>query len=87
MREKLAFLPAKSDAVGRTSAITGSAQSTESRGTLTIAKATIAIDVSTLKSDRALRDDRIRVTAPSVAGAVSVEDRVKLGFDLRLKRG
>src|ERR1700676_2527164 len=33
VREKLAFLPAQSDAVGRTSSVTGEATLTESKGT------------------------------------------------------
>ena len=36
VREKLGFLPAKSDAVGRTSSITGAAALTESKGTIAI---------------------------------------------------
>jgi len=59
VREKLAFLPAKSDAVGRTSKITGSADSTDSGGRLEFTKASFRIDVSSLTSDRAMRDARI----------------------------
>jgi len=60
VREKLAFLPAQSDAVGRTSQITGQAAIAESASTLTIKSASFAIDVETLKSDRSMRDEKIR---------------------------
>jgi polyisoprenoid-binding protein YceI len=60
VREKLAFLAAKNDAVGRTSAITGSAESTGDGDALTITKASFKIDVSTLTSDQDRRDQRIR---------------------------
>jgi polyisoprenoid-binding protein YceI len=60
VREKLAFLPAKNDAVGRTSAITGEAESTGEGDALKITKASFKIDVSTLTSDQDKRDQRIR---------------------------
>jgi polyisoprenoid-binding protein YceI len=156
VREKLAFLPAKNDAVGRTSSITGDAESTGTGDALTITKAGFKIDVSTLTSDQDRRDQRIRsigiesdrfptatfelaqpialtkkkvdatgdltlhgvkkrvtiplqvqqsgstleavgsltfpwgdfgMTAPSVAGFVSVEDTATLEFDLKLAAG
>jgi polyisoprenoid-binding protein YceI len=59
VREKLAFLPAQSDAVGRTSSITGAAKLTESKGTTTIATASFEVAVNTLKSDRSMRDEKI----------------------------
>ena len=59
VREKLAFLPAESDAVGRTSQITGSAAFNESKGTVTITAASFNVAVGTLKSDRSMRDQRI----------------------------
>ncbi len=59
VREKLAFLPAQSDAVGRTSSITGAAQLSEANGTITITTASFNVDVSTLKSDRSMRDEKI----------------------------
>jgi YceI-like domain len=59
VREKLAFLPAESDAVGRTSSITGSATLTESKGRITIAAASFDVAVNTLKSDRSMRDEKI----------------------------
>ncbi len=60
VREKLAFLPALSDAVGRTSAITGDAMFADVKGTLTVTAASFVIDVSTLKSNEQLRDEHIR---------------------------
>jgi polyisoprenoid-binding protein YceI len=59
VREKLAFLPAQSDAVGRTSSITGGAQLSESTGTITITSASFDVAVGTLKSDRSMRDEKI----------------------------
>lgn len=60
VREKLAFLPAQSDAVGRTSQITGQALLTDSNGKVTISTASFNVAVSTLKSDRSMRDEKIR---------------------------
>ncbi len=59
VREKLAFLPAQSDAVGRTSQITGAATISESGGTIKIAAANFSVAVNTLKSDKSMRDERI----------------------------
>jgi len=60
VREKLAFLPAQSDAVGRTSQITGSATFTDSAGTVRVTAASFKVDVLTLQSDRSMRDEKIR---------------------------
>ncbi len=60
VREKLAFLPAQSDAVGRTSQITGGATLSEASGGLTISAASFDVAVSTLTSDRSMRDEKIR---------------------------
>jgi len=60
VREKLAFLAAESDAVGRTSKMTGRATFSEAKGTVTIAAASFAVAVDTLKSDRSMRDEKIR---------------------------
>jgi polyisoprenoid-binding protein YceI len=60
VREKLAFLPALSDAVGRTSAITGSATFAATDGTLSVTTASFVIDVETLKSNEQLRDEHIQ---------------------------
>ena len=59
VREKLVFLPAQSDAVGRTSSITGTAGLTESNGTISITSASFDVAVNTLKSDRSMRDEKI----------------------------
>jgi polyisoprenoid-binding protein YceI len=60
VREKLAFLPAQSDAVGRTSQITGSASFTDAANTVTVTAASFDVNVLTLKSDRSMRDEKIR---------------------------
>jgi polyisoprenoid-binding protein YceI len=59
VREQLAFLPAQSDAVGRTSQITGRASFIESNGSVTITTASFDVAVNTLKSDRSMRDEKI----------------------------
>ncbi|MCW2996318.1 MAG: putative secreted protein [Conexibacter sp.] len=59
VREKLAFLAAQNDAVGRTSQITGGATLKQSGTTVTVTAASFGIDVSTLPSDKAQRDQRI----------------------------
>ncbi len=59
VREKLGFLPAQSDAVGRTSSITGAAVLNESKSTITITTASFDVAVNTLKSDRSMRDEKI----------------------------
>jgi polyisoprenoid-binding protein YceI len=60
VREKLAFLPAESQAVGRTTQVTGSATFTGSGTTVQVTHASFAVDVETLKSDRSMRDEKIR---------------------------
>jgi polyisoprenoid-binding protein YceI len=59
VREKLAFLPAQSDAVGRTSAISGDLTFAGAGGSLSVTAASFTADVSKLKSDRSMRDQRI----------------------------
>jgi polyisoprenoid-binding protein YceI len=59
VREQLASLPAPSDAVGRTSAITGTLTLTQSASGYTVTAASFTVDVSTLTSDKAQRDQRI----------------------------
>jgi hypothetical protein len=59
VREKLAFLPAKSDAVGRTSAIRGATSLTGPDSALTVESAAFSADVTKLTSDRSMRDQRI----------------------------
>jgi polyisoprenoid-binding protein YceI len=59
VREKLAFLPAQSDAVGRTSSITGSATLRGPNKALVVSAASFEVDLRTLKSDRGLRDEKL----------------------------
>jgi hypothetical protein len=59
VREKLGFLPAASDAVGRTSAITGGATLTESGNVITVRSASFVVAVNTLKSNESMRDQHI----------------------------
>jgi polyisoprenoid-binding protein YceI len=59
VREKLAFLPAQSDAVGRTSSITGQATVATTGSTVKISAASFDVAVNTLKSDRSMRDEKI----------------------------
>ncbi len=61
VREQLASLPAPSDAVGRTSAVTGTMTLAQSAGGYTLTAAAFEVDVTSLTSDRAIRDQRIRV--------------------------
>ena len=60
VREKLAALPAPSDAVGRTGAITGQFTLTQDSGAYKVSKAEFTVDVSQLKSDESKRDNSIR---------------------------
>jgi len=59
VREQLASLPAPSDAVGRTSSITGSVTITQSGSSDTVAAASLTVNVNTLTSDRSMRDQRL----------------------------
>ena len=64
VREKLLRLPASNDAVGRTSAITGAFRLNGDGGVLRVEKGMrIDVDVSTIKSDEARRDDHMRTMA------------------------
>jgi polyisoprenoid-binding protein YceI len=58
VREKLGFLPAESDAVGRTSAITGTATFAQSGQVVSVRAASFTVDV--LKSNEAMRDEHIQ---------------------------
>jgi polyisoprenoid-binding protein YceI len=60
VHEKLAFLSAPSDAVGRTSQITGNATITGSGTTLTVTTATFTVNVQSLTSDQSMRDNHIQ---------------------------
>ncbi|MGP0049190.1 MAG: hypothetical protein ACLPZR_10140 [Solirubrobacteraceae bacterium] len=59
VREKLGFLPAESDAVGRTSQITGHATIVESGGTVRFTAGSFKVNVYSLKSNEAMRDQHI----------------------------
>jgi polyisoprenoid-binding protein YceI len=59
VREKLASLSAPSDAVGRTSAITGTLTLTQAASAYTVTAAGFSVDVSKLTSDQSRRDQRI----------------------------
>lgn len=60
VRERLANLSADSDAVGRTERITGSATITGSGTGLTVTAADFSVDMTTITSDRSMRDNRLR---------------------------
>jgi polyisoprenoid-binding protein YceI len=60
VHEQLAFLSAPSDAVGRTSQITGSATITGSGTTLTVTTASFAVNVESLTSDQSMRDSHLQ---------------------------
>jgi polyisoprenoid-binding protein YceI len=60
VREKLANLPAPSDAVGRTGAVTGQVTIADQGGAYSAKNANFTVDVSQLKSDQDKRDNRIR---------------------------
>ena len=60
VRERLASLSADSDAVGRTNAITGTATIVSSGGGLSVTTADFSVDMTTITSDRQMRDNRLR---------------------------
>ena len=60
VRERLAFLSAPSDAVGRTSQITGTATITGSGTSLTVTTASFTVNVESLTSDQQMRDSHIQ---------------------------
>jgi len=59
VREQLASLPAPSDAVGRTSAVTGTLTLAQSASGYSVTAADFTVDVSKLTSDQSRRDQRI----------------------------
>ncbi len=59
VREQLASLAAPTDAVGRTTAITGTLTLSQEAGAYTVGAAAFTVDVSKLTSDQARRDQRI----------------------------
>lgn len=60
VRERLANLDAESDAVGRTSGVTGSITIESDGTTTTLTEATLTVDTTTIASDEDRRDDRLR---------------------------
>jgi polyisoprenoid-binding protein YceI len=60
VREKLARLPARSDAVGRTTAVTGELTVAEDGDALVARDVSIEVDLTQLRSDEQRRDNRIR---------------------------
>lgn len=60
VREKLAALPAKSDAVGRTPAVTGTVRVENAGDALVATDARFEADLTRLTSDESRRDNRIR---------------------------
>lgn len=62
VREKLAFLPAQSDAVGRTKSVTGTFSLADTGSKLTARNVSMQVDVTTLTSNEARRDNRIRTS-------------------------
>lgn len=59
VREQLAFVGAPSDAVGRTSSISGSMTLAQTSAGYTVSAATFTVEVNTLTSDRSMRDQRL----------------------------
>src|SRR6267378_3310496 len=59
VREKLASLSAPSDAVGRTTAVTGTLTLTQAASGYSVTAADVTVDVSKLASDQSRRDQRI----------------------------
>ena len=60
VREQLANLPAESDAVGRTDQVTGSITVETSAATTTLTAASLSVDMTSLASDKSMRDNRLR---------------------------
>jgi polyisoprenoid-binding protein YceI len=60
VREKLAALPAKSDAVGRSEAVTGTVKVDRAGASLSATDARFEVDLTKLASDESRRDNRIR---------------------------
>ena len=60
VREQLANLPAQSDAVGRTGAVTGSITIETSGTTTNLTAASVSVDTTSITSDKSQRDGRLR---------------------------
>jgi len=59
VREQLASLPAPSDAVGRTTAVTGTLTLAQAASAYSVSAANFSVDVTKLTSDQSRRDQRI----------------------------
>lgn len=60
VRERLANLDAESDAIGRTTDVTGSIVLTSDGTTTTLTEGTIEVNTTTITSDKSMRDNRLR---------------------------
>ena len=60
VREQLANLPAESDAIGRTSAVTGSITVAAEGEGARLTAGTLTVDTTTIESDEGRRDNRLR---------------------------
>ncbi len=60
VRERLADLPAESDAVGRTEAVSGSITIEADGSTTTLTEAALSVDTTSISSDKSMRDNRLR---------------------------
>jgi polyisoprenoid-binding protein YceI len=60
VRERLANLPAESDAIGRTSDVTGSITVEADGGGARLTAGTLTVDTTTIRSDEDRRDNRLR---------------------------
>ena len=60
VRERLAHLPAESDAVGRTDQVTGSITISGDASGYSLTAATLQVDTTTIASDKPQRDNRLR---------------------------
>lgn len=95
VREKLAQLPAPSDAVGRTGAVTGQVTIADQGGAYRAGSADFTVDVSQLRSDQDKRDNKIRSigletgTYPqatfAAAGPVAIPDDAVKGKAVRVQ--
>jgi polyisoprenoid-binding protein YceI len=95
VREKLAQLPAPSDAVGRTGAVTGQVTIADQGGAYRAGSANFTVDVSQLRSDQDRRDNKIRslgletATFPqatfTAAGPVAIPDDAVKGRAVRVQ--
>src|SRR5437763_8010929 len=95
VREKLAALPAPSDAVGRTGAITGQVTITGRGGAYSAGNATFTVDVSQLRSEQAKRDNKVRSLGLetgkypqatfAAAGPISIPDDALAGKPARVQ--